>query len=177
MTHIVSSAPAQATFGRDSALFEGLVDFVAQLSVALWALVILTVVVRFVGIWLYRRGADRKARVVASTPSAAAVVPTVVPVNTLNTLTPVSTATTDTVPAAMTLNDAVHATIAGKDAVHTLRTDAVTSATFDQLRQPDETPAVAATSVQVSRRSLRHWRSGPRTTAHVPALAANSTEG
>ncbi|QOD02550.1 hypothetical protein [Pseudarthrobacter sp. BIM B-2242] len=176
MTHIMSSVPAQATFGRDSALFEGLVDFVAQLSVALWALVILTVVVRFVGIWMYRRGADRKARVVALTPIAA-VVPTVVPVNTLNTLTTVNAATKDTVPAAMALKETVHATIAGKDAVHTLRTDVVTPATFDQLRQPDEAPAVAATSVQVSRRSLRHWRSERRTATHVPALAANSTEG
>jgi hypothetical protein len=41
---------AQATFGRDSAMFEGLLGFVAQLSVVLWALVLLTVVVRFVGV-------------------------------------------------------------------------------------------------------------------------------
>jgi hypothetical protein len=174
VTHIMSIVPAQATFGRDSALFEGLVDFVAQLSVGLWALVVLTVVVRFVGIWMYRRGADRKARVVALTTSAA-VVPTVVPVNTLNT---VNAATKDAVPAAtMAVKDAVHATIAGKDAVRTVRTDAVTSASFDQLLQPDDAPSVVATSVQVPRRSLRHWRSEPRTAAHMPALAANSTEG
>jgi hypothetical protein len=55
------SLPAQATFGRDGALFEGLLGFVSQLSVVLWGLVLLTVVVRFVGIGLYRRGARRRA--------------------------------------------------------------------------------------------------------------------
>ena len=62
MTHLQSvSLPAQATFGRDGAMFEGLIGFVSQLSVALWGLVLLTVVVRFVGIGLYRRGARRRA--------------------------------------------------------------------------------------------------------------------
>ncbi len=57
----VVTAEGQVTFGRDEAMFEGLLAFVAQLSVALWALVILTLVVRFVGILLYRRGASRTA--------------------------------------------------------------------------------------------------------------------
>jgi hypothetical protein len=62
MTHIENVAmTAQMTFGRDGAMFEGLLGFVAQLSMALWGLVILTTIIRFVGIWLYRRGAARAA--------------------------------------------------------------------------------------------------------------------
>jgi hypothetical protein len=62
MTHIENVAmTAQMTFGRDGAMFEGLLGFVAQLSMVLWGLVILTTIIRFVGIWLYRRGAARAA--------------------------------------------------------------------------------------------------------------------
>ena len=50
-----------ATFGRDGAMFESLLGFIAQLSIILWGLVVLTAVVRFVGIRLYRRGAARTA--------------------------------------------------------------------------------------------------------------------
>ena len=53
----------QSTFGRDGAMFEGLLGFVAQLSIALWSLVILTTVIRFVGMRIYRRAAARKAPV------------------------------------------------------------------------------------------------------------------
>ncbi|RKR20722.1 hypothetical protein [Arthrobacter oryzae] len=60
MTHIETVAvTAQATFGRDGAMFNGLLGFVAQLSVVLWGLVILTAVFRFVGIRIYRRGGAR----------------------------------------------------------------------------------------------------------------------
>ena len=61
----------QATFGRDGAMFEGLLGFVAQLSLVLWGLVFLTVVIRFVGIRIYRRGAARTALVETVAPSAA----------------------------------------------------------------------------------------------------------
>jgi hypothetical protein len=80
MTHIESVAvTAQATFGRDGAMFESLLGFVAQLSVVLWGLVIFTAVIRFVGIRIYRRGAGRTALVETVAPSAAvptAAVPT-----------------------------------------------------------------------------------------------------
>jgi hypothetical protein len=36
------------TFGRDASLFHGLLGFMATVSLALWALVLLTAVVRFV---------------------------------------------------------------------------------------------------------------------------------
>jgi hypothetical protein len=45
---------AQATFGRDGAMFDSFVGFIAQLSWVLWVLVVLTMIVRFVGIRIYR---------------------------------------------------------------------------------------------------------------------------
>jgi hypothetical protein len=102
MTHIESVAvTAQATFGRDGAMFESLLGFVAQLSVVLWGLVIFTAVIRFVGIRIYRRGAGRTALVETVAPSAAvptAAVPT--------TAVPTTTAESDRVqPAAGQLTD------------------------------------------------------------------------
>lgn len=171
MTHIMSAMPAQATFGRDGAMFEGLLDFVAQLSVGLWGVVILTVVMRFVGIWMYRHGAARRARRVAMS-SSAAIEPTV-----LSTVTPAkeavpaTLAATDAVPA-MAERNSLHA-VAGKDAVHAVMSD---TATFDHGLQPDEAPPVVATSAKEHRRTFRRWRGEHRSAANVPALAANSTE-
>lgn len=69
-------AAGQVTFGRDEAMFEGLLGFVAQLSVVLWALVILTLVIRFVGIFLYRRSAAVvTAGTVAQIGTARAIAP------------------------------------------------------------------------------------------------------
>lgn len=169
MTHLVSAMPAQATFGRDTAMFEGLLDFVAQLSVGLWGLVILTVVFRFVGMWLYRRGAARRSRI-AALPAAAAVVPTAVPATTA------ASATMGPVPATTAAKDAVPATLAAKDAVHSVRTDVAPNAAFDQGLRPAEMPVAVATSLKMPRRAFRHWRGEPRSAAHLPALAANSTE-
>ncbi len=45
---------AQATFGRDGAMFDSFVGFIAQLSLVLWVLVVLTMIVRVVGIRIYR---------------------------------------------------------------------------------------------------------------------------
>lgn len=59
----------QVTFGRNAAMFESLLSFVAQLSVVLWAVVILTLVIRFIGVFMYRRGAARTALVGAVGPS------------------------------------------------------------------------------------------------------------
>lgn len=65
----VVTVTGQVTFGRDAAMFESLLSFVAQLSVVLWALVVLTLVIRFIGIFMYRRGAARTAVVDAVAPS------------------------------------------------------------------------------------------------------------
>jgi Na+-transporting methylmalonyl-CoA/oxaloacetate decarboxylase gamma subunit len=65
----VVTVPGQVTFGRDAAMFEGLLSFVAELSVVLWALVILTLVIRFIGIFMYRRAAARTAPIGAVEPS------------------------------------------------------------------------------------------------------------
>ncbi|MFC4395096.1 MULTISPECIES: hypothetical protein [Micrococcaceae] len=76
MTHpgsfaIPAAVPAQATFGRDGAMFESLLGFVAQLSLVLWSVVTLTVVIRFIGIRFYRRAARRAlARIAAANASA-----------------------------------------------------------------------------------------------------------
>ena len=143
---------AQATFGRDSAMFEGLLGFVAQLSVVLWGLVLLTVVVRFIGVGMYRRGARRRAAratlVDTLTPSAAvpaAAAPTI-------------TAVIDLVqPAAAQLTDAV-------------------ANSFGEVLQSAEAPAAVAGTVNVQGRGHRNWRSETHSTAHLPALASNSPE-
>ena len=145
---------AQATFGRDGAMFESLLGFVAQLSVVLWGLVIFTVVIRFVGVWIYRRSAARTARVAAAVASSAAVpttaVATAAAVPTTAVATAAAVATTTAVqPAAAQLTDAGMVRLG--------------------LFRP--TP-----SVKVQRRTLRNRRTEPRSAAHVPALAANSTE-
>lgn len=72
------SLTEQSTFGRDGAMFEGLLGFVAQLSVALWSLVILTAVIRFVGMRIYRHAAARRALVEPEAAPIAAVPATAV---------------------------------------------------------------------------------------------------
>jgi len=66
-----AAVPAQATFGRDGAMFESLLDFVAQLSLVLWSVVTLTVVIRFIGIRFYRRAARRALARIAAADAAA----------------------------------------------------------------------------------------------------------
>ena len=67
----VVTVTGQVTFGRDAAMFESLLGFVAQLSVVLWSLVILTLVIRFIGVSMYRRGAVPTGRAGAVAPSEA----------------------------------------------------------------------------------------------------------
>lgn len=170
-TEIVA-VTAQATFGRDGAMFESLLGFVAQLSLVLWGLVILTAIIRFVGIRIYRRGAPTPALVGTVAPSAAVPTPAV-PAPAV----PAATAEVDLVqPAAGQLTDAelvrlglFGSTAAEKDAV------LVPAGPVDVL-QPAGAPGAAAVSVMVPRRVLRNRRAEPRSAAHVPALASNSTE-
>lgn len=81
VTHLGSfSVPAAATFGRDGAMFESLLSFVAQMSLVLWSAVTLTVVIRFVGIRFYRRAARRAlARIAAAGAAATAAASAAVP--------------------------------------------------------------------------------------------------
>ncbi|MDN4645940.1 hypothetical protein [Arthrobacter sp. PsM3] len=161
MTHMQSVAvTAQATFGRDGAMFEGLLGFVGQLSVVLWGLVVVTAIIRFVGIRIYRRGAA-STRLVETEASRAAM-PT--------TAMPITKAAVDLVhPAAAMPTTAMPTTKAAVDLVHPAA--AVTSATFDQVLQPAQAPAAVAASVKMPHRAHRNRRA-----AHVPAFAANSTE-
>jgi hypothetical protein len=47
---------AAQTFGREEAMFQGLLSFMASVSLTLWAMVLLTAIVRFVACHvLYRR--------------------------------------------------------------------------------------------------------------------------
>lgn len=179
MTHIETVAvTAQATFGRDGAMFSGLLGFVAQLSVVLWGLVILTAVIRFVGIRIYRSGGARTADVGTVAPAAARPAAA----------GPRATAETSLVqPAASQLPDAglglFGSAAVEKDAlrvpselVDVLRTDAVTNVTFDEDLQPAEAPAAVSASVKVPRRAHRDPRAEPRSAAHVHAFASHSTE-
>lgn len=61
-----------AFFGPAGATFESLLGFVAQLSMVLWSVVILTAIIRFVGIRIYRRSASATAILENVTPGAAA---------------------------------------------------------------------------------------------------------
>lgn len=117
------AVPTETTFGRDGALFEALLGFVAQMSLVLWALVIVTVLFRFVGIRVYRRaarrGAARQAAVVAS------------PVDSPADLLP---------PAVTAVIDA--AVEAAQPAVN-----AVIDAAVDLIQPPEARPATVAASV------------------------------
>ncbi|WP_255768164.1 hypothetical protein [Pseudarthrobacter sulfonivorans] len=167
---------AQATFGRDSAMFEGLLGFVAQLSVVLWALVILTVIMRFVGVAMYRRGARRRAARAAAavTPAPLAAIPAPA--------MPASAAVMALVPpAAVQLTDAVVLPAEFAEGVlegvlaDALPADAAAKATFGEVLHPAAAPAVA-TSMNIQHRGTHNWRSEPKSASHLPALASNSTE-
>ena len=187
MTRIESVAvAAQSTFGRDGAMFESLLDFVAQLSLVLWILVTLTAVMRFVGIRIYRRSAARIARVETVAPAApvsAAAVPTTTPE--IDLVQPAAGQLTD---GGLVRLGVFGSTAAEKDALlvpaepvggelsDVMTTDAVTNSTFGEVLQPAEAPAAGTASVKLPRHAPRNRRAEHRSAAHVPALAANSTE-
>jgi hypothetical protein len=162
------SVLAQATFGRDGAMFESLLDFVAQLSVVLWGLVIFTVVIRFVGVGIYRRGARRRAArsALAETMATSAAVPAAA--------VPTPAAVIDLVqPAAGQLASAV---LVPAELVEVRTANSVANTTFNEVLQPAEAPAAVATSVKVARRATHNWHTDARSTAPVHALASNSSE-
>ncbi|BCW20075.1 hypothetical protein NtRootA9_27830 [Arthrobacter sp. NtRootA9] len=149
--------PAQATFGRDGAMFEGLLDFVAQLSLVLWGLVVLTVVIRFAGVGLYRHGAARRARARAAAAAAMA--------GEAADGTAHGTADSAAGPALLPAPAGLAAPT-GAALAEVLAADA----TFSDGLQPAQAPAAVVPSVQVAHRAFRLRR------RHVPALA-NSTDG
>ncbi|WP_426763813.1 hypothetical protein ACP3TD_15105 [Pseudarthrobacter sp. 1G09] len=123
------AVPAQATFGRDGAMFEGLLDFVAQLSLVLWGLVVFTVVIRFVGVGMYRRGATRRALAAALAPPVLTPAGPEAPADTR----------TERSPAGL---------------IEVMTADAA----FRKGPQPAEVPATVATPLQVHRRIFRSRR-------------------
>lgn len=158
----IVAVTAQATFGRDGAMFERLLGFVAQLSGVLWGLVILTAVIRFVGIRIYRSRA-------AATPlieTAATTMP--------STAVPATTRPSANVAEKEAVR--VPAVFISAELVDVLTTDAGTNGTFNEVLQPAGAPAAVAASAKLPRRAARNRHAAPRSAAHVPALASNSTE-
>ncbi|MDJ0349417.1 hypothetical protein [Cryobacterium sp. PH29-G1] len=142
---------AQATFGRDGAMFESLLGFVAQLSLVLWSLVIVTAVFRFVGMRIYRKGANQAATV------ETAVSPATVPALVVTVPLTSSAVPSAPVPSAVVPSTVVASTVVPSTVV----------------------PISVATSVVVVPRTPRNPRSPraqPRSSAQVPAHAANSME-
>lgn len=161
MTHLGSFAvPGEATFGRDGAMFESLLGFVAQLSLVLWIVVTLTLVIRFVGIRFYRRAARRaQARAAAPGPLTpgplipGAAIPTIIAPGVAG-------------PAANTA--AIGARSGG----------------LRGIQPPSEapSPAVAAPAVvpiagKVPVHAALNPRVEPRATAHFSALTTRSVDG
>lgn len=188
MTHVESVAvTAEVTFGRDGAMFESLLGFVAQLSAVLWGLVFVTAIIRFVSIPIYRRGAARTALVETAAPSAvvpATVVPTTAGV--IDLVQPAAGQDGRPADAGQVGLGPFGSTPAEKDGVpvpaelvDVVTTDSVPNTSLSQVLQPAAAPeaqvAVVA-PVRVAHRGARHGRAEPRSAAHVPALASNSTE-
>ena len=139
----------QGTFGRDGAMFEGLLGFVAQLSLMLWSLVIITAVIRFVGIRIYRRGAASAGLVETVAPSA-------------------------TVLAAGVPSIPVTIDLVQPDAGQPVH--AVTNGTLDGALQPAEVPAAVTTSVKVPHLAPRKRSAASLSPTQVPEFAGASTK-
>ena len=181
MMRVESVLVTAQTFGRDGAMFERLLDFVAQLSGVLWALVILTAVIRFVGIRIYRRGAAVTAPVETLAPSPAVPGPAMpTTMNGNGMVNPAAGQLTGAGPASLGPSGS---TAAEKDAVlvpvgpvDVVRTDAVKYAKFDEVLQPAGAPTAVAASVKLPRRAARTRRVEHRPATNVPALVSNSRE-
>lgn len=185
MTHIASAAvAAEATFGRDGAMFESLLGFVAQLSLVLWGVVMLTAVIRFVGIRIYRRGGALTAPVETAAPgtveppaavqAAMAVIDLVQPAP--GQLTDVRLGLfgpTAVEKDAVTVQPAFEPVQAAFEGA--LAADAVVTPGLDEVLH--RTEASVAVSVQEPHPADRTRRAQRRAAGHVHALAGNSTEG
>lgn len=55
--------PELSFFGVEGATFQDLLGFVGNVSVVLWALVLVTAIGRFVGVSMYRRARNRRASI------------------------------------------------------------------------------------------------------------------
>lgn len=165
MTRVASVVVTAQTFGRDGAMFESLLGFVAQLSLVLWGLVMLTAVIRFVGIRIYRRGVAVTAPV--ETVASSAAVPAA------GQLTDAGLARLGPLGSTAAENDAVRVPVGPVDVS---RTGAVKYTKFDEVLQPAGAPTAVAASVKLPRRAVRNRRAEHRSAANVPALASNSRE-
>ncbi|WP_146067357.1 hypothetical protein [Arthrobacter sp. SX1312] len=179
MTSVASiGVAAPGTFGRDGAMFEGLLDFVAQLSLVLWTVVVVTVMIRFVGIRIYRR----RYRLAGAAPvdSVAAEPAASHPTAEIDAIRPTAGQQAQTAPVA---HGPLTATTAAKDAalvpaepvesglVDVSSTGAFTDA-VEVVLLPDSVPSRVTPSVQMPLHPPRSRHPEPRS----PALATHSVE-
>jgi hypothetical protein len=147
MMHIYGTAATQVTFGRDGAMFEGLLSFVAQLSVVLWTVVILSAIIRFVGVGIYRRSARRTTSVEAGV--VANSIPAIAEANIPVTAGPATAAPTTAVPAVAEAYLPATKELATADRINLIQPVAVHL--NNAQRVPLPLSAVPATQVDVAR--------------------------
>jgi hypothetical protein len=168
-----SAVLAAPTFGRDGVMFQNLLEFVAQLSLVLWSVVIVTVVIRFVGVRIYRpRHARRTALGSSAGTTAPALARTVVPGT-------VPTPTRD-IDAVSTMTGDIDVIEPGDEVfvgdlllgklTEEAEVGSVPAASAASPREVVQLPAYVAPG-KAPRRALRK-----RSAAPVRALASNSTE-
>ncbi|MFC0458546.1 hypothetical protein ACFFGR_18685 [Arthrobacter liuii] len=153
MTHletfaVTAAVPGQVTFGRDGAMFESLLSFVAQLSLVLWSVVTLTVVIRFIGIRFYRRTARRALARIAA---AGAPVPGIVGSGTAAPVATAAAAAAAAAPAAAAV--AVTAPAAAAIAVPAIAVVPAIAAGIDLL-QPANVPLTDAVTNMLATNSV-----------------------
>ena len=159
MMHVASLTVAkQATLGQHGTTFEDVLGFVAQLSMVLWSLVILTTIIRFIGIQKYRRNAIRTTGAETPTQSTTAKAPHQLSDSGLARLGLVDTTEDKALP-----SSAEHS--------YVLTREPIRNATFDEIRPPSQTRTTAPTSKKVQHPTPDERR----TESRPPALAGNST--
>ena len=161
MMHVASLTVAkQATLGQHGTTFEDVLGFVAQLSMVLWSLVILTTIIRFIGIQKYRRNAIRTTGAETPTQSATVTAPHQLSDSGLARLGLIEV---DTAEAEAKPSSAEHS--------YVLTREPIRNATFDEIRPPSQTRTTAPTFKKAQHRTPDERR----TESRPPALAGNST--
>lgn len=149
----------QAPLGQRGTMFEDLLGFVAQLSMVLWSLVILTTIIRFIGIQKY--GSNSTSTTVAETPTQRASVTASHQLSDYGLvrhgLIEVDTAEAEAMPASAELSDV-------------LTREPVRNAIFDEFHPPEQALNTGRTSKKLQHPAPDERRTGSR----PPALAGNS---
>ena len=150
---------AQSTFGRDGAMFESLLSVVAQLSTALWILVIVTAIIRFIGIRVYRHAARKAAETRSAQPAQTAAVPA-------------AAATSVTVPLGTPANQRAEPASA---APMNRQAEPVIAAPMNRRAEP-QTAAPVNRRAEPQTAAVLNRRAEPVSAAHRTKLPADSVE-